>query len=98
MSFEIGRLKKCDRRIDRFAGHVIAGDTFAVTHHTIAEHATNDEVVRFGSRMRGEGPWADLFSKMFNLHKRRLGLSEYRAGLSTEYFTNGRMKQANLFE
>lgn len=53
---------------------------------------------RFGSRMRGEGPWADLFSKMFKLHKRRLGFSEDRAGLSTEHFTNGRMKQGNLFE
>jgi len=53
---------------------------------------------RFGSRMRGEGPWADLFSKMFKLHKRRLGYGEGRAGLSADHFTDGRMKQGRLFE
>ena len=53
---------------------------------------------RFGSRMRGEGPWADLFSSMFKLHKRRLGFNEARTELSTAHFTDGRMKQGKLFD
>jgi DNA repair photolyase len=53
---------------------------------------------RFGARMRGEGQWAELFRDMFQLHRRRLGLSERRIELSTAAFTNGRPVQRTLFE
>ena len=53
---------------------------------------------QFGSRMRGEGQWADLFSTMFKLHRARVGMSEEGPELSTEHFTNGRPRQDNLFE
>ena len=53
---------------------------------------------RFGSRMRGEGEWADLFSKMFKLHRRRVGLAEHGPTLSAAHFTDGRPKQRTLFE
>jgi DNA repair photolyase len=53
---------------------------------------------RFGSRMTGEGEWADVFREMFLLHRRRLGLEQHVRALSTEAFTNGQMKQRSLFE
>jgi DNA repair photolyase len=53
---------------------------------------------RFGRRMRGEGNWADLFSTMFKLHRARVGMSDDGPEMSTEHFTNGRPKQATLFE
>jgi hypothetical protein len=48
--------------------------------------------------MRGEGNWADLFSTMFKLHRARVGMSDDGPEMSTEHFTNGRPKQATLFE
>lgn len=53
---------------------------------------------RFGTRMRGEGEWADLFSEMFSLHRKRVGMSDHRLELSTAHFTNGRLKQGTLFD
>ena len=53
---------------------------------------------RFGSRLRGEGEWADLFSRMFKLHRGRVGMSERGPSLSAAHFTNGRPKQGTLFE
>jgi DNA repair photolyase len=55
-------------------------------------------VSEFGRRMRGEGNWADLFSTMFKLHRRRAGMSDEPLELSTAHFTNGRPRQGSLFE
>jgi DNA repair photolyase len=52
---------------------------------------------RFGVRMRGEGEWADVFSNLFKLHRRRVGMSSAAPSLSTAHFTNGRPQQGELF-
>jgi DNA repair photolyase len=41
---------------------------------------------RFGSRMRGEGIFADQISQMFNIARRKAGLGEHGPHLSTEAF------------
>jgi DNA repair photolyase len=53
---------------------------------------------RFGSRMRGEGEWAEVFGDMFRLHRKRVGIDDKRLTLSTAAFTNGRPVQGSLFE
>ncbi len=53
---------------------------------------------KYGSRMRGTGEWADLFSEMFELHRKRLGLGKSGPVLSTAHFTNGQLRQRSLFE
>jgi DNA repair photolyase len=53
---------------------------------------------RFGRRMRGEGEWADVFSRMFKLHRDRAGLTGHGMDLSAEHFTTGRPRQGNLFD
>lgn len=52
----------------------------------------------FGRRMRGEGEWADVFSRLFKLHRERLGLDGRGMDLSAEHFTNGRPRQGTLFD
>jgi DNA repair photolyase len=52
----------------------------------------------FGQRMRGQGEWADVFSRMFEVHRRRLGLNGRGMELSTTHFTTGRPRQGSLFE
>jgi DNA repair photolyase len=52
----------------------------------------------FGRRMRGDGEWADVFSRMFKLHRRRLGLTDHGMELSAAHFTTGRPRQRELFE
>ena len=41
---------------------------------------------RFGSRMRGEGIFADQISQMFDVARRKAGFPEDRTELSTEAF------------
>ena len=53
---------------------------------------------RFGTRMRGEGEWAEVFREMFVLHRKRAGMVDRRVELSTAAFTNGRPVQRLLFE
>jgi DNA repair photolyase len=53
---------------------------------------------RWGMRMRGEGEWVNVFGAMFELHRRRVGMAEDGPELSTRHFTNGRPRQAELFE
>jgi len=53
---------------------------------------------RFGVRMRGEGEWADLFSRMFKLQRRRAGMADDGPELSAAHFTNGRPRQGELFD
>ena len=53
---------------------------------------------RFGTRMRGEGEWAEVFREMFVLHRKRAGMIDRRVELSTASFTNGRPVQRSLFE
>jgi len=49
---------------------------------------------RFGSRMRGEGEWADVLGRLFSMHADRLGYTRRSNTLSTEHF---RRAQAELF-
>ena len=53
---------------------------------------------RFGTRMSGEGEWAEVFGKMFRLQRKRIGLAERGQSLLTALFSNGRPKQGSLFE
>jgi DNA repair photolyase len=53
---------------------------------------------QFGRRMRGEGEWADVFSRMFKLNTRRLGLLGRGMELSAAAFTTGRPRQGTLFD
>ena len=53
---------------------------------------------RFGTRMSGEGEWADLFGDMYRLHRRRYGLADDSPELSTKSFTNGQPEQGSLFD
>ncbi len=45
-----------------------------------------DYRAEFGKRMRGEGPYADLLSKRFQLAVKRLGLNRQRQKLRTDLF------------
>jgi DNA repair photolyase len=51
----------------------------------------------FGRRMRGDGEWADVFSRLFRLHRDRLGMDGRGMDLSAEHFTTGRPRQGTLF-
>lgn len=53
---------------------------------------------RFGRRMRGEGEWADVFSRLFRLHRERLGITGHGMELSAAHFTTGRPRQGTLFD
>jgi len=46
----------------------------------------HDNDPRFGSRHRGEGPFAELFAKRFAVARRRLGFSDERIDLDTSRF------------
>jgi DNA repair photolyase len=50
----------------------------------------------FGSRMTGEGPFADSIHQMFELHRRRLGLTQ-EVPLSTKAFRRAGGSQLDLF-
>ncbi len=50
----------------------------------------------FGSRMAGEGPFAESIRQMFDLHRRRLGLTQ-RQLLSTKAFRRPGGSQMDLF-
>ena len=51
---------------------------------------------RFGTRMRGEGPLADLLEKRFTLAKKRFGLDRARRSLDCSLFTPPRLPDAQL--
>jgi DNA repair photolyase len=53
---------------------------------------------RFGSRMRGEGPWAELLRNLFGLTCRQLGLNRRPTELSTAAFRRPGPQQRSLFE
>jgi DNA repair photolyase len=50
----------------------------------------------FGSRMTGEGVWAEQLRQMFDVVTRRLGLNERGAGLSTAHFRRPGGEQLRL--
>jgi DNA repair photolyase len=50
----------------------------------------------FGSRMTGEGPFAESIHQMFELHRRRLGLTQH-VPLSMNAFRRGGGSQLDLF-
>lgn len=51
----------------------------------------------FGSRMSGKGPFAESIHQMFDLHRRKLGLSA-KLELSTDAFRRPRGPQLGLFD
>jgi DNA repair photolyase len=53
---------------------------------------------RFGSRMKGEGIFAEQIAGMFAVASRRAGFDKRRVELSTSAFRNPRGKQLDLFE
>jgi len=53
---------------------------------------------RFGIRMRGEGAWADLFSNLFRVSRKRVGMEETFPKLSTAAFRRGKLVQRLLFD
>ncbi len=52
---------------------------------------------RFGSRMRGEGPYADLIESLFEKARRKAGFSEEGPDLSTAAFRRPGESQGTLF-
>lgn len=57
---------------------------------------------RFGSRMRGEGVYAEQISKLFKVYKRKFGLADKKLELSTAHFVRperpkGPENQMSLF-
>jgi DNA repair photolyase len=52
---------------------------------------------RYGSRMRGEGPFADQVAQLFAVSCRRLGLDRDRKPLSTAAFRRPGMPQLEMF-
>jgi DNA repair photolyase len=50
----------------------------------------------FGTRMRGEGPFADSIHQMFDLHRRRVGLTQQMTMSSAAFRRPG--SQIDLFE
>jgi DNA repair photolyase len=53
---------------------------------------------RFGSRMKGEGPLAQMIHDQFRIHRRRVGLQEQAPELSIESFRRPGPVQRRLFE
>ena len=54
---------------------------------------------RFGHRMRGEGVYALHLARVFDVHRRRLGLDRPLAPLSAQHFrVPGRAQQGRLFD
>jgi DNA repair photolyase len=53
---------------------------------------------RFGHRMRGDGPIADMIHDMFLLHRARLGLDEHGPELSIAHFKRPGLQQQTMFE
>ncbi|MFM7028118.1 MAG: PA0069 family radical SAM protein [Chakrabartia sp.] len=56
-----------------------------------------DNDPRFGSRMKGEGPWAELMRTRFRLACRRLGLNAVHPPLRTDFFRPPEGGQLRLF-
>ena len=50
----------------------------------------------FGTRMKGQGPWADLIRSIFHVHRERLGLEKRGPELSTAAFR--RPGERSLFD
>jgi DNA repair photolyase len=52
----------------------------------------------FFSRMRGQGPWAELLRRRFEIACRRVGLASERISLSTDLFRRPKGSQGELFD
>ncbi len=53
---------------------------------------------RFGSRMRGSGPFARQVDSLFRIWAKKYGLSTRGPALSTDYFRRATKEQTDLFE
>jgi len=51
----------------------------------------------FGTRMKGQGPWADLLQTRFAIACRKHGLNTARIGLRSDLFRPPRGPQGDLF-
>ncbi|WP_066546120.1 MULTISPECIES: PA0069 family radical SAM protein [unclassified Sphingomonas] len=71
-----------------------AGKVMAIIH---ALRGGRDNDPRFGSRMRGEGPWAALLRTRFHIAARKLGLDAERIELRTDLFRPPAGAQGELF-
>ncbi len=61
-------------------------------------HGGTLEDSRFGTRMRGQGIWAQLFGDLFRVHRGRVGIPEQFPSLSTAHFRRARLIQRSLFD
>jgi DNA repair photolyase len=52
----------------------------------------------FGSRMRGQGPWAEQIRELFHVAKRKAGITGKFPQLSVEQFRKPKGTQGELFE
>jgi DNA repair photolyase len=52
----------------------------------------------FGTRMSGQGEWAEVFRHLFQVQKKKCGLDAPMPIPTAEHFTNGKPKQLSLFE
>ena len=57
-----------------------------------------DNDPEFFTRMRGQGPWAALMRRRFDLACRRAALGNERIGLRTDLFRRPRGAQGELFD
>jgi DNA repair photolyase len=53
---------------------------------------------RFGHRMRGDGPFAEMISQLFSVACRKAGIGRGELTLSTESFRRPSGAQLSLFE
>lgn len=60
-------------------------------------HGGRDNDPGFGSRMKGQGPWADLLQTRFAIACRKHGLNTERIGLRNDLFRPPRGPQGDLF-
>jgi DNA repair photolyase len=69
----------------------------AVWHRIEDIRAGNPGEARFGHRMRGQGPWADVLDALFNAARRRHGLERRLPPRATHHFRRLAGGQIDLF-
>jgi DNA repair photolyase len=68
-----------------------------IMHHIQDMRGGRDNDPRFGHRMKGSGPYADMTRLRFAAACRKLGLTRDKFALSTEHFSGFRPAQGDLF-
>jgi hypothetical protein len=57
-----------------------------------------DNDPEFFTRMRGQGPWAELLRRRFTIACRRYGIGNERIALRTDLFRRPHGRQGELFD